>query len=178
MTLSDFNLAFQNQLAAPFSPMPSAHDIAVEIVRRDQRHIRFLAVLCLLLWLVGGAGVGVLMVGLNQFVLGVRLSNTLEYMALKSQAQGVSPAPQTADNSDGSQQKIDQAQQTMLSDGTDLFHHSLPYIDGALGCLLLAALCTVWLVFASRRTTLNRINISLAQIAEQLRQLAKPTGQR
>ncbi len=58
----------------------------------------------------------------------------------------------------------------MTSDGTDLLHHSLPYIDGALAALLLAAISTVWLVFASRRTTLNRINLSLAQIAEEIRQ--------
>jgi hypothetical protein len=43
---------------------------------------------------------------------------------------------------------------------------------------LLAALSTVWLVFASRRATLRQVNAQLAEISEQLRQiqqaLAKP----
>ncbi|HTQ39333.1 MAG TPA: hypothetical protein VMJ32_09905 [Pirellulales bacterium] len=202
MSPGDFSAAFQNQLAAPFSPMPSAHDIAAEIVRRDHSRIRWLAVLCLLLWIVGAAGMGLLVYGLNQFVMGVRLNNTREFLELKSQQTDQpatadkahddlaslnlnarsSPPQQTSDtqfqpSGDSSlAQKVDQAHARMLSDGTDLFHHALPYIDAALVCLFLAALCTVWLVFASRRTTLNRINISLAQISEQLRQLAKPTG--
>jgi hypothetical protein len=36
------------------------------------------------------------------------------------------------------------------------------------------ALGTVWLVFALRRATLNQINLSLAEISEQLRQMRQP----
>jgi hypothetical protein len=42
--------------------------------------------------------------------------------------------------------------------------------------LALAALFTVFLVFSSWKATLNRINISLAQIAEQLKQTPAPLG--
>jgi len=40
---------------------------------------------------------------------------------------------------------------------------------------LLAAIATVWLVLAVRRSTLNQINIGLAGVTEQLKRLAKTT---
>jgi hypothetical protein len=170
MTFGDFNSAFQNQFASPLSA-PSPHDIAVEIVQRDQQHIRVLAVFCLLLWMVGASGIGLLVYGLNDFVMGVRLSDAQKYLSAKAQQDAGVDSHSGGGNS--SNQSADKLFNNLLNDGTSLFHHSLPYIDGALICLLLAALCTVWLVFASRRTTLNRINISLAQISEQLRQMGK-----
>ena len=42
--------------------------------------------------------------------------------------------------------------------------------------LALAALCTVLLLFASRRATLRQVNASLLEIAEQLKQLRPPGG--
>ena len=48
-------------------------------------------------------------------------------------------------------------------------HHSLEWCEAAVPALLLAALGTVWLVLSSRRATLNQINLSLAEISEQLR---------
>jgi hypothetical protein len=41
------------------------------------------------------------------------------------------------------------------------------------GALLLAALCTVLLVFSSRRATLHQIHLSLLAISEQLKELAR-----
>jgi hypothetical protein len=55
--------------------------------------------------------------------------------------------------------------------GTSLIHHSLPWIAGSVVAFMLAALFTVMLVFSSRRATLSRINLSLMQMAEQLRQM-------
>jgi hypothetical protein len=170
MTFGDFNSAFQNQFVSPLSA-PSAHDIATEIIYRDQQRAHWLAGLCLLLWIVGAAGMGLLVYGLNEFVMGVRLSDAQKYLAAKSlQDAGVDSH---SGGSDSPKQTADKLFNNLLNDGTSFFHHALPYIDGALICLLLAALCTVWLVFVSRRTTLNRINISLAQISEQLRQFGK-----
>ena len=45
----------------------------------------------------------------------------------------------------------------------------------AVPALLLAALGTIWLVFWSRRATLKQINLSLAEISDQLRQLRQAT---
>jgi hypothetical protein len=60
--------------------------------------------------------------------------------------------------------------------GTDLIHHSMPLVGGSILALLLAALCTVLLVFCSRQATLNTISLSLAQMSEQLRLLGQPAG--
>jgi hypothetical protein len=53
-------------------------------------------------------------------------------------------------------------------------HHSVEGCMAAVPTLLLAALRTLWLVFSSRRATLNQINLSLAEISEQLRALRQP----
>ncbi|HZZ29210.1 MAG TPA: hypothetical protein VFE46_14525 [Pirellulales bacterium] len=175
MTFGDFNTAFQNQFASPLSA-PSAHDIAAEIVRRDQQRTHWLAGFCLLLWIAGAAGMGLLVYGLNEFVMGIRLSDAHKYLTAKAIQDAAIDSHSSG--ADSSKQSVDKLFNNLGDDGTSFFHHALPYIDGALICLLLAALCTVWLVFASRRTTLNRINISLAQISEQLRQMAKPSDAR
>jgi hypothetical protein len=45
------------------------------------------------------------------------------------------------------------------------------YIAGLAAILLLAAVSTVWLVFATRRATLRQVNAQLREISEQLRQI-------
>ena len=55
-------------------------------------------------------------------------------------------------------------------------HHSLEACLAAVPALLLAALGTVWLVFSSRRATLNQIQISLAAVSAQLARLRPPPG--
>jgi hypothetical protein len=173
MSPGDFSTAFRNQMDTPFSPMLNPHDMAAEIVFRDQQRIHGLAMLCLLLWIVGAVGMGLLVYGLNEFVMGVRLSDAQKYLTAKTlQDAGVGAHASGGDSTNPSASTL---LNNLVNDGTSFFHHTLPYIDAGLVCLLLAAFCTVWLVFASRRTTLNRINISLAQISEQLRQLGKPS---
>jgi hypothetical protein len=160
--MSGINPALSNQNAQPI--LPSAHEIALEVVRRDQRRTRFLAAVCLLLWVLGAAGMLLLVVGLNEFVMGVRLNNTRLSYRPSAQRDTEQSGDANAPRDDG---------RIVWDDGTSLLHHTLPLIDGSLAALLLAALTTVWLIFSSRRTTLNRINISLAQISEQLKQLRR-----
>jgi hypothetical protein len=57
-------------------------------------------------------------------------------------------------------------------------HHALEACMVAVPLLLLAALCTVWLVFSSRRATLSQINHSLAEVSRQLRELRPPAQAR
>jgi hypothetical protein len=64
-----------------------------------------------------------------------------------------------------------------MLDGTTLIHHSMPYIGASIVALMIAALLTVLLIFSSRRATLSRINISLIQISEELRQMRQNPGQ-
>ena len=185
MNLDDFNRAFRSQVTGSIPALASPQNIAAEIVRRDQRWIRAIAGVCLVLWIVAAAGIGLLIMGLNEFVMGVRLNNTRNFLELKAkqEADGATPQNDGSGSNPGPnkntslQDDLEFMRKNMTSDGTDLLHHSLPYIDGALAALLLAAICTVWLVFASRRTTLNRIKISLMEIAEEIRRQRESAAQ-
>jgi hypothetical protein len=44
-------------------------------------------------------------------------------------------------------------------------------VCGSIGALLMAASSTIWLVFATRRSTLREVNANLAEIAAQLKRL-------
>jgi hypothetical protein len=157
MVQDDFNSSF---LAAMGGQVPP-HDprfVATEIIRRDHQRTRVLAFFCLLFWLLAAAGMLLLIYGLNRFVLFVRISDFGQ----------AGPATQPAN-------KIGPFEREMLW-GTSLIHHSMPYLAGSVVALMLAALFTVWLIFSSRRATLNRINISLMQLAEELKQMRQAEG--
>jgi hypothetical protein len=159
-----FSANFQKLTDARLPPSPSSHEIAMSLVRRDQRRTWVLAALSLVLWIVGTAGMLLLVIGLNRLVIFIRVAdmtpNPPPTQTLNSQASSNKQRPTiTSDRDD------------KMLQGTSLIHHSLPLIGGSVVALLLAAMFTVLLIFSSRRATLNRINISLAQIAEQLKLL-------
>lgn len=52
-----------------------------------------------------------------------------------------------------------------------MLHHSIPLIAGSIVSLMLGAVCTLLLVYTSRRATLRQLNAGLLQISEQLREL-------
>jgi hypothetical protein len=169
MNPNDFSANFQKLTDAQIPPPPSSHEIAMSLVRRDQRRTWILAALSLVLWILGTAGMLLLVISLNRLVIFIRVAD----MTFKP------PAAQTLN----SQAASDRQAPTIISDrddrmlkGTSLIHHSLPLIGGSVVALLLAAMFTVLLIFSSRRATLNRINISLAQIADQLQALQMSTG--
>jgi hypothetical protein len=155
MTQNDFNRAFSSQA---FSHVPPAHFDARYIVetmlKRDQLLMRVFAALSLFFWLVATAGMLLLVYGLNRFVLYIRIAHFTPDSKM--------PAPSTS--------PIFGPDQEMLW-GTSLIHHSLPYIAGSMVAFMLAALFTVLLVFSSRQATLMRINLSLMQISEELKNM-------
>jgi hypothetical protein len=51
---------------------------------------------------------------------------------------------------------------------------SIILVCGSVAALLLAAGATIWLVFATRRTTIREVNANLTAIADQLRRLNHP----
>lgn len=153
MVPEDLNAPLSKQLAGD---LPLAHDpqaIVAEMVRRDQARIRILAWLCLILWLGATAGMLLLIVGLNELVIFIRVSY---YRMLYPNAS----RPYNADE-----------QLRIMLDGTTLIHHSIPYVAAAVVALMLAGLIMVWLVISTRRATLNRISLSLMQLSEQVSQL-------
>ncbi|HEX3359193.1 MAG TPA: hypothetical protein VHS31_19595 [Tepidisphaeraceae bacterium] len=152
MNPNDFNNAFFNQMTDYLPPPP--HDprfIAHEIMYRDQWRTRILAILSLFFWLIGTVGMMLLVIGLNRFVVWERIKD-MHIPAGSTQSTFITP------------------EQKMFW-GTDLIHHSMPYVGGSIISLLLAAFFTVLLIFSSRQATLNRINISLMQMSEQLKQM-------
>jgi hypothetical protein len=158
MTQGDFNLAFQSILATQLPLPPSdPQQIAQEIMRRDRWRTRILAWLCILFWLLGSSGMMLLVYALNRLVIFLRIAPGLPWNAsLQAASQPAFPPSAARGISDW---------------GTQLIHHSTPYIEASVVCLMLAAIFTVMLIFSSRKATLNRITLSLMQISEQLRQL-------
>jgi hypothetical protein len=129
-------------LVARHSPTSDPRWVSSEIVSRDRLRVRLLAGLVAFLWLAGIAGVLYMIFWFNRFIIlfgPFDGGHTNEWYA------------------------------TALFHAKMELHHSLEACLGAVPILLLAALGTVWLVLSSRRATLNQINISLAQISEQLR---------
>jgi len=155
MTPHDFNLAFAQQLSAGLpSPAHNPQFIAWEIMQRDRWRTRILATLALVLWSAATAGMLVLLYGLNRLVMFLRIADKMPW----------------SDAGRSTTQPFSREWETMIW-GTSLIHHSIPWIAASVGALMMAAILTVWLVFSSRQATLNRINFSLAQMAEQLRQM-------
>jgi hypothetical protein len=147
MTADEFKSELQKQMAGP---LPSTYDIAKQVIARDQRRVIILAVLSVIFWLLGAAGIMLLLIDLNEFVMGVRLNHA----AQRIEAQREPPAGQGPWD---------------LNLGTDPFHHAFPLLVVGVAAFPLAALSTVLLIFTSRRAAMNRINMSLAQIGEQLK---------
>jgi hypothetical protein len=160
MKQSDFNNAFTELMIREFGPGTSPQQMALEIFRRDQRRTRVYAILSLSLWSIGTAGMLLMVIGLNRLVLSMRIAPF--YFPRQTTTQ-----PEA--------HEIARMQEQVQFWGTDLIHHSLPYVGGAVIALLLAALFTVLYVSSSRQATLTRINISLMQMSEELNQMRAGT---
>src|SRR4051794_26323047 len=121
MNPNDFSANFQKLTDAQLTPPPSSHEIAMSLVRRDQRRTWVLAALSLVLWIVGTAGMLLLVIGLNRLVIFIRVAD-------------VTPKP-AAEQTLNSQAASNRQPPTIISDrddkmlqGTSLIHHSLPLI--------------------------------------------------
>jgi hypothetical protein len=159
MSQNDFNFALEAMTASQLPPLPSAYEIANQMIRRDRRRTRVLAIFCLFFWLMATAGLLVLLFGLNRLILFIRID---QYRLWQNGAAATT------------QGALDQSKDLMLW-GTTFIHHAIPYIAGwVMIFTMLAAMCTVMLIFSSRQGVLNRINLSLAQMSEQLKQLRSP----
>jgi hypothetical protein len=172
MTQDDFSKNFLNLAAGELPPARDPNDLAREIVRRDKGRTRLLACASLFFWLLATAGMLLLVYGLNRFIIAMRISNVSRAVATSCDP-ATNQAMSDATTQPTTQALFARAAEDQMSWGTSLLHHSMPYIAGAIVSLMLAALFTVLLVFSSRRATLNRINISLMQMSEQLREMRR-----
>jgi hypothetical protein len=149
MTQNDFNDNLSKLLIREFGTGASPEQIAMEIFHRDQRRSRFYAACSLFFWLIGTAGMLLMVIGLNRLVIFLRIAHFEQ-----------SPNGEWSTHD-----------QRMLQWGTDFIHHTLPYAGGGVIALLLAALFTALYVASSRQATLTRINISLMQMSEELKRM-------
>jgi type IV secretory pathway TrbF-like protein len=140
--MSDQDLVRKLQEDLPYQAVPQeARSLGAQIIARDRRRMRLLALVTALLWAGGLTAVLYSVFCFNQFVI------------------AFSPPPlATVDEMRLIQAKMD-------------LHHSLNWCMIGLPALLLAALGTVGLVLSSRRATLNQINLSLTEISGQLRRM-------
>jgi hypothetical protein len=144
----DLARALQELVARHAPPEPGR--LAAEIVSRDRRRVGLLAGVTALLWLGGIAVVLYTIVCFNRFVVAYPGADP---------AEPAEPAGWRAGEAFHAKMEL---------------HHGLEACMVAVPALLLAALGTVWLVLSSRRATLTQINISLAEISDQLRRLRPP----
>ena len=146
MSHSDFHSAFRNLLHEPLPPAPDPRRLAFELFRRDQKRTYILAALSILFWVIGAAGIFLLVFSLNRIVMDLQLNST----ALGSGATG----------------SMDRFVHQNLP--PIAFTKICVVIEVSVVSLLIAAMLTVALVFSSRQAPLNRINLSLMQISEHL----------
>jgi hypothetical protein len=135
------------ELIVRHSPPTEPRRLSSEVIARDRWRIGLLAGFTALLWLGGIAGVLYMVFCFNGFIV-----------AYSASVPG-----------GGESWRTDWEFHTKME-----LHHSLEAWMAAVPALLLAGLGTVWLVFSSRRATLNQINLSLVEISEQLRQMRPP----
>lgn len=137
-------------LLGSIGPSSDARDQAERVIRRDRRMVRSLTAATVVLWLLAALGVIVIHFGFLVFFL-PKINELLQHPH----------DPKTA------------------SQWEDVVYHfsrlSVPIVSVSVSAMLLAALTTILLVFASRRATLRQIQASLAQISEQLRLIANPS---
>jgi hypothetical protein len=153
MTEQELIQALRELIAKASADAPDPRLLAREISRRDQLRIRLLASLSLFFWLFAAAGLVLLCVGLDRFVIYVRI---MDYDPIVPRSDPGWP--------------LDPRTQEMLR-GTNLIHHTIWVVAGSAVSLFLGALCTVLLVTTARRATLGQINLSLMELSEQLKQL-------
>jgi hypothetical protein len=153
MSQPDFNSAFRDLLHEPLPPAPDPRRLAFDLFQREQRRTYVLAALSVVFWVIGAAGIFLLVFSLNRIVMDAQLRSTV-YM-------------------DADTGSIDHFVHQNLP--PIAFTKICVVIEISVVALLIAAMLTVALVFSSRQATLQRINLSLMQISEHLmhsRQLA------
>jgi hypothetical protein len=137
--------------AAASASGADAQQITRRVLERDRRRVRILAAITILLWVLAALGI-VLVLGALLFVHPAMLEPIRE---------GVTAADR---------ERFEHVRLMMLEKTTAVAAISV-------AILALAALGTVFLVFVAHAATIRRVNSTLIEISEQLKQLKKPDPQ-
>jgi hypothetical protein len=167
MSMSEKELAkaLRELVAQGMPPPPDPRQLAWEIFRRDQRRVRLVASLSVLFWLLGVAGLLFLIVALDRFIIFVRISGP---PSASQPSAGPDAASATQKTTAPDQPRTPSWMDEMLW-GTEWLHHGLWLVAASIVSMLLAALCTVVLIFSARHATLRQVSLALMQISEQAR---------
>jgi hypothetical protein len=147
MTEKELGQALLNVDVARPTLAPDPRQLTRQILERDRGRIKLLAVLATFFWVLTTVGV----VCLCPFYIIIVAPRLRAYQAGRAQL---------ADD---------------WNDWALVGDVAAYWILGCIVCLLLAAICTVFLILLSRRATLRQINASLIEISEQLKQLKPPS---
>jgi hypothetical protein len=145
MTENDLRKALLGLDAAAIASAPDARQIAGRVLARDRRRVRLLAALTIVLWVTAALGIVLVLCAL-MFV---------HPAMLQTIPRGASAVDR---------ERFEHVRLIMLEKSTAVVAISV-------AILALAALGTVLLVFAAHAATIRRVNATLVEISEQLKQL-------
>jgi hypothetical protein len=143
MTEKELGRTLLDLALAPSPAAPDPRELTRNVLGRDRRRVRLLTVLATLFWVLTTAGT----VCLCPFYVIVVAPRLRAYQAGRARLEH------------------DWNDWAMVGDWAAY------WVLACILSLLLAAVCTVLLILASRRATLRQINASLVVVSEQLKQL-------
>jgi hypothetical protein len=132
--------------------VPDAHMLTRKILERGERRVRILASLTVVLWAIAALGIFAALYAL---------------LALLPEQRRLARDVERGRVTSAEREHIEQVHWAVVEKATAVVAISVAVIA-------LAALGTVFLVFASRGATICRVNAALLEISEQLRQLKQP----
>jgi hypothetical protein len=156
MNEKELGKALLNMSATELAAVPDAQGLTQKVLERDRRRVRLLTGLTVGVWLLAAALILLDLVWFG-FILPAQAHLWEQTAAAK-----------------GTQAERDELQHQVVVS----FEMGTLVIGFSVLIMTFAALCTVFLILATRRATLRQVNASLLVISEQLRQVrpALPRG--
>jgi hypothetical protein len=149
--------ALLNVSATELAAVPDAQGLTQKVLERDRRRVRLLTGLTVGVWLLAAALILLDLIGFG-FILPAQAHLWGTWTAIE--------------NGKGAQAERDALQHELVV----WFEMGTLVIGFSVLVMAVAALCTVFLILASRRATLRQVNASLLVISEQLRQARPGSG--
>lgn len=151
MTEKELRAALLKLDPTPPASAPDARELTRKVLERDGRRVRLLAALTVALWAVAAFGVVAALYAL------LALHPARRELARDAERGRVTPAEHA---------RAEQIHWAVVEKTTAV-------VAASVAVLALAALGTVFLVFASRGATVRQVNASLLEISEQLKRLTQ-----
>jgi uncharacterized membrane protein YbhN (UPF0104 family) len=166
MTEKELGRALLKLDATQLSGTPDARQLTWRILERDRRRVQLLSGLTIGVWIFAAVVILLVLVG-SGYLFPLREARLQAEKALEREREARLQLEKGAG-------KITAAPREPFEENVKAALHKATL--AAIAVLTLAALCTVFLVFASRRATLRQFNASLVEISEQLKELRQALG--